>query len=172
MKKKIIFIFSIFLFSIFCISLAPKETKKCLNTEKKEVCLNTEEIIERITEIDKVKEKLEKIGKYHKNILDQIEEEIQKTMEKFKDQDSVELKVELENLQKRGEAYQRIAFDDLNQKQKALMDPLYKKMENAINRVLEKDKSIIRVIDCSPGKCVLVNRGPDITKNVKKELGI
>ncbi|HZD83994.1 MAG TPA: OmpH family outer membrane protein [Candidatus Angelobacter sp.] len=170
MKKKIIFIFSLFLFSLFCISLARKETKKCLNTE--EVCLNTEEIIERITEIDKVKEKLEKIGKYHKNILDQIEEEIQKTMEKFKDQDSVELKVELENLQKRGEVYQRIAFDDLNQKQKALMDPLYKKMENAINRVMEKDKSIIRVIDCSPGKCVLVNRGSDITKNVKKELGI
>lgn len=166
MKKKIIF--SIFLFSLFCIYLAP--TKKY--TEKS-VCLNPEEIIERIPEIDKVKEKLEKIGKFHKNILDQIEEEIQKTIEKFKkDQDSVELKVELENLQKRVEAYQRIAFDDLNKKQKALMEPLYKKMENAINRVLEKDKSIIRVIDCSPVKCVLVNRGPDITKNVKKELGI
>ena len=173
MKKKIILIFSIFLFSLFCIYLAPKETKKCLNRENKEVCLNSEEIIERITEIDKVKEKLEKIGNFHKNILDQIEEEIQKTMEKFaEDQDSVELKVELENLQKRGEVYQIIAFDDLNQKQKALMEPLYKKMENAINRVMEKDKSIIRVLDCSPGKCVLGNRGPDITKNVKKELGI
>src|SRR6266550_4097505 len=153
MKKKIILIFFIFLFSLFFIYLAPKETKKCLNTENKEVCLNTEEILERITEIDKVKEKLVKIGKYHQNILDQIEEEIQKTMEKFvEDPDSVELKVELENLQKRGEAY--------------------KKMENAINRVMEKDKSIIRVLDCSTGKCVLVNRGPNITKNVKKELGI
>ncbi len=115
---------------------------------------------------------LDRINKIHENILDKLAKEFHKKADKFQKSKNPVLKKELEILQARAHAYQKTASDDLTKNQNKLLNPIYKKIENAIHKVIDKDKNIIRVDDCSPGKGVLVNKGEDITEEVKKELGL
>ncbi|WP_185862086.1 OmpH family outer membrane protein [Blattabacterium cuenoti] len=167
MKKNTIFYFLLFFFlfgySFFSFS------KECY---QKIVCLNSMVLIEKMPEFSIAQKELDKISKMHENILDKLAKEFHKKAEKFKKNKNPILKKELEILQARAHAYQKIAADDLTNQQNKLLNPIYKKIENAINKVINKDKNIIRVDDCSPGKGVIVNKGGDITEEVKKELGI
>jgi Outer membrane protein len=167
MKKNTIFYFLLFffLFSGYLYS----ENKECHN---KIVCLNSMALIEKMPEFSTAQKELDKISKIHENILDKLAKEFHKKAEKFQRNRNPILKKELEILQARAHAYQKTAADDFTKKQNKLLNPIYKKIENAIHKVMDKDKNIIRVDDCSPGKGVLVNRGEDITEKVKKELGV
>ncbi|WP_185872165.1 OmpH family outer membrane protein [Blattabacterium cuenoti] len=166
MKKNTIFYFLLF-FLLFGYSFS--FSKDC---KQKIVCLNSIVLIEKMKEFSNAQKELTKISKMHENILDKLAKEFHKKVEKFKKNKNPILKKELEILQARAHAYQKKASDDLNKKQNKLLNPIYKKIENAIYKVIEKDKNIIRVDDCSPGKGVLINKGTDITEEVKKELGI
>ncbi|WP_185870447.1 OmpH family outer membrane protein [Blattabacterium cuenoti] len=168
MKKNTIFyclLFFIF-FGVFCIKGYSKECSQ------KIVCLNSTIIIEKMPEFSIAQKELEKLTKNHENALEKLAKEFHKKAEKFQKNKNPILKKELEILQARAHAYQKTAADDLSKKQNKLFNPLYKKIENAINRVMERNKTIIRVDDCSPGKGVLVNKGIDLTEEVRKELGI
>ncbi|ACY40122.1 cationic outer membrane protein OmpH [Blattabacterium sp. (Blattella germanica) str. Bge] len=168
MGKNTIFYFLLF-FLLFGYSYSYSHTKVC---QQRIVCLNSMVIIEKMPEFSSAQKELDRISKMHENILDKLAKEFHKKAEKFQKNKNPILKKELEILQARAHAYQKTAADDLTKKQNKLLNPIYKKIENAIHKVIEKDKSIIRVDDCSPGKGVLVNKGKDITEEVKKELGI
>ncbi|WP_185859248.1 OmpH family outer membrane protein [Blattabacterium cuenoti] len=167
MKKNTIFYFLLFFF-LFGYSYS-SSFKEC---QQKIVCLNSMIIIEKMPEFSNAQRELDRISKMHENILDKLSKEFHKKAEKFQKNKNPILKKELEILQARAHAYQKTASDDLTKKQNKLLNPIYKKIENAIYKVIEKDKNIVRVDDCSPGKGVLVNKGKDITEEVKKELGI
>ena len=164
MKKNAIFCFLLFLFGFFY-----SFSKEC---QQKIVCLNSMTIVENMPEFYNAQKELEKISKIHENILDKLSKEFHKKAEKFQKNKNPILKKELEVLQSKAQEYQKIAEDDLTKKQNGLLNPIYKKIENAIYKVIEKDKSIVRVDDCSPGKGILFNKGKDITEEVKKELGL
>ncbi|WP_185857264.1 OmpH family outer membrane protein [Blattabacterium cuenoti] len=168
MKKNIILYFLLFLF-LFGYHSYSKDHKECHN---KIVCLNSTALIEKMPEFSTAQKELDRISKIHENILDKLAKEFHKKAEKFQKNKNPILKKELEILQSRAHAYQKTASDDLTKKQNKLLNPIYKKIENAIHKVIDKDKNIIRVDDCSPGKGVLVNKGEDITEAVKRELGI
>ncbi|WP_185858467.1 OmpH family outer membrane protein [Blattabacterium cuenoti] len=167
MKKNTIFYFLLFFFlfgySFYSFS---KENNQRI------VCLNSMIIIEKMPDFYTAQKELSKISKMHENILDKLAKEFHRKAEKFQRNKNPILKKELETLQARAHAYQKIASDDLAKNQNKLLNPIYKKIENAIIKVIEKDKNIIRVDDCSPGKGVLFNKGGDITEEVKKELGL
>ncbi|AGW85869.1 Outer Membrane Protein [Blattabacterium sp. (Nauphoeta cinerea)] len=171
MKKNTIFYFLLFIFlSVYYSSSKDyKDYKEC---NKKIVCLNSMFLIEKMPEFSTVQKELDRISKIHENILDKLAKEFHRKAEKFQKNKNPILKKELEILQARAHAYQKTAADDLTKKQNQLLNPIYKKIENAIHKVIDQDKDIIRVDDCSPGKGVLVNKGEDITEAVKKELGL
>ncbi|WP_185868972.1 OmpH family outer membrane protein [Blattabacterium cuenoti] len=168
MKKNTILYFLLFFFLLGSSYSFPR-VKEC---PQKIVCLNSIVLIEKMTEFSTAQKELDKISKMHENVLNKLAKEFHKKAEKFKKNKNPILKKELEILQARAHAYQKTASDDLTKKQNKLLNPIYKKIENAIYKVIEKDKNIIRVDDCSPGKGVLVNKGKDITEEVKRELGI
>ncbi|WP_185859833.1 OmpH family outer membrane protein [Blattabacterium cuenoti] len=172
MKKNTIFYCLLFflLFGIFGIGKGTSlHSKEC---NQKIVCLNSLILVEKMPEFSIAQKELEKLSKNHENTLEKLAKEFHKKAERFQKNKNPILKRELEILQARAHAYQKNAADDLAKKQNKLLNPIYKKIENAINRVMDKDQTIIRVDDCSPGKGVLVNKGVDITEEVKKELGI
>ncbi|WP_185869552.1 OmpH family outer membrane protein [Blattabacterium cuenoti] len=164
MKKNTILYFLLFL--LFSISSYSKE---CF---QKIVCLNSMALIEKMPEFSIVQKELNRMSKIHENNLEKLAKEFHKKAEKYQKNKNTMLKKELELLQIKAHAYQKTASDDLIKKQNKLLNPIYKKIENAINKVLDKDKKIMRVDDCSLGKGVLVNKGEDITEKVKKELGL
>ncbi|WP_185871590.1 OmpH family outer membrane protein [Blattabacterium cuenoti] len=166
MKKNTIFYFLLFL---FLFGFHYSYSNEC---HKKIVCMNSMALIEKMPEFSTAQKELDKISKIHENTLDKLAREFHKKAEKFQKNKNPILKKELEILQAKARAYQKTASDDLTKKQNKLLNPIYKKIENAIHKVIEKDKNIIRVDDCSPGKCVIINKGEDITEAVKKELGL
>ncbi len=166
MKKNTIFYFLLFLFLFGYHFLSSKE---CNN---KIVCLNSMALIEKMPEFSTAQKELNRISKIHENILDKLAKEFHLKVEKFQKNRNPILKKELVILQARAHAYQKTATDDLTKKQNKLLNPIYKKIEKAIHNVIDKDKNIMRVDDCSPGKGVLVNKGEDITEDVKRELGL
>ncbi|AFJ90964.1 OmpH family outer membrane protein [Blattabacterium sp. (Blaberus giganteus)] len=167
MKKNTIFYFLLFLFLFFGYSYS--KNKECRD---KIVCINSMALIEKMPEFSTAQKELDRISRVHENILDKLAKEFHKKAEKFQKNKNPILKKELEILQARAHAYQKAAADDLTKNQNKLLNPIYKKIEKAIHKVIDKDKDIIRVDDCSPGKGVLVNKGEDITEEVKKELGV
>ncbi|WP_185850937.1 OmpH family outer membrane protein [Blattabacterium cuenoti] len=167
-KNRVIYCLLFFLFVI----LGNITFSKAKNCNQKIVCLNSLILIEKMPEFSNAQKELEKLSKNHEETLEKLAKEFHKKSEKFQKNKNLILKKELEILQAKAKAYQKKAEDDLSKKQNNLLNPIYKKIENAINKVLEKDQTITRVDDCSPGKGVLVNRGIDITEEVKKELGI
>ncbi|WP_185865957.1 OmpH family outer membrane protein [Blattabacterium cuenoti] len=166
MEKNTVFYFLLF---FFLFGYSYSYSKEC---QQKIVCLNSMFIIEKMPEFSTAQRELDRISKMHENILDKLAKEFHKKAEKFQKNRNPILKKELEILQARAHAYQKTASDDLTKKQNKLLNPIYRRIENAIHKVIEKDKNIIRVDDCSPGKGVLFNKGKDITEEVKKELGI
>ncbi|WP_341654007.1 OmpH family outer membrane protein [Blattabacterium cuenoti] len=166
MKKNTIFYFILFLFLFGYHFLYSKE---CHN---KIVCLNSMALIEKMSEFSTAQKELNRISKIHENILDKLAKEFHLKVEKFQKNRNPILKKELVILQARAHAYQKTAADDLTKMQNKLLNPIYKKIDKAIHKVIDKDKNIMRVDDCSPGKGVLVNKGEDITEAVKRELGL
>ncbi|WP_185855999.1 OmpH family outer membrane protein [Blattabacterium cuenoti] len=168
MKKNTIF-YCLLFFLLFGIKGFSKSKVEC---SQKIVCLNSLILVEKMPGFSIAQKELEKLTKNHENTLEKLAKEFHKKADKFQRNRSPILQRELEVLQARAHAYQKTASDDLAKKQQKLLNPLYKKIENAIYKVMEKNKTIIRVDDCSPGKGVLVNKGIDITEEVRKELGI
>ncbi|WP_238783788.1 OmpH family outer membrane protein [Blattabacterium cuenoti] len=136
------------------------------------VCLNSTILVEKMPEFSTAKKELEKLTKSHENTLEKLVKEFHNKSKRFQRNRNPVLKRELEVFQARVHAYQKKAAEDLAKRQEQLLNPLSKKIDNAIHKVMDRNKNILRVDDCSPGKGVLVNKGIDITEEVKKELGI
>ncbi|AER40808.1 MAG: OmpH family outer membrane protein [Flavobacteriales bacterium] len=147
-------------------------SEECDKKECNIVCLNSSILLENMPEFSIAQKELERLSKNHENILEQLIKEFHKKAEKFQKNKNPILKKELDVLKYKADAYQKTATDDLVKKKNKLFNPIYKKIEKAINKVMDKNKTIVRVDDCSPGKGILVNKGMDITEEVKKELGI
>ncbi|MEL1243752.1 OmpH family outer membrane protein [Flavobacterium sp. DGU11] len=77
---------------------------------------------------------------------------------------------EVQDMQKRIQEYQQSASKELQQKQEDTYKPIIEKAKAAIQKVA-KAKGYQYVLDSSSGGGVLVSDGPDLTVDVKKELG-
>jgi len=77
---------------------------------------------------------------------------------------------ELQDMQKRIQDYQENASKELQTKQEAIVKPILEKAKAAIQKVA-KAKGYQYVLDSTIGAGVLVADGPDLSADVKKELG-
>lgn len=141
------------------------------------VCINTSDIIQKMPEFNVAQKKLKRFAEIYDIEFNKILKNFQKKSQQYEKEASYKKPVEnkkrgeeLMLLKKRAEEYQKKISESLEKKQNELLIPIYKKLENAIIIVVNKDRNVIRVDDCSPGKGVLINRGPDITNDVLKEL--
>ncbi|XCI75029.1 MAG: OmpH family outer membrane protein [Flavobacteriales bacterium] len=146
---------------------------------QKIVCINSAEVIQKMSEFITAEKQLKTFTEIHDAEFQKIVNQFQKKSQQYekeapskKADENKKRSKELLVLRKRAEEYQKTATEDLTKKQNELLNPIYKKVEDTIIKVIDKDKSITRVDDCSPGKGILINKGPDITEDVKKELGI
>jgi outer membrane protein len=78
---------------------------------------------------------------------------------------------ELQDMQKRIQDYQDNATKELQGKQEAIYKPILEKAKAAIQKVA-KAKGYQYVLDATVGGGVLVADGPDLSADVKKELGV
>lgn len=146
---------------------------------QKIVCVNSTNIIQRMPEFAAAEKLLKSLTETHGAEFQKIVNQFQKKSQQYEQEapskkpaENKKRSEELLTLRKRVEEYQKTADEDLTKKQNELLTPVYKKIENAIIKVADKDKTITRVDDCSPGKGVLINKGQDITADVFKELNI
>lgn len=146
---------------------------------QKIACFKSNEIIQNLPEFIKAEKKLKNISIQYDRKFNKIIENFQKKAEKYQKEanlksvkENKKRTLELIQIKKQAEQYQIKATQEINNKQNNILNPIYKKIENAILQVINKDKSIKRVDDCSPGKGVIINRGLDITNDVLKILGI
>jgi outer membrane protein len=152
--------------------------KKQILTQKI-VCFKTDEVIKNSPEFIKAEKILQNLSDQSIDKFKKIIDTFQKKADQY--QKEAHLKSTKENkkrtnelikLKQEIEQYQYKSSINITKKQAQLLNPLYKKIENAILQIINKDRSIKRVDDCSIGKGVIVNRGTDITNNVMKILGI
>lgn len=172
MKKRTIFFILYFLTGTISIISATSIPQKI-------VCVNSSEIIQKMPEFIIAKKQLKSITEKHDFEFQKILNQFQKKSHQYeqeapfkKSSENKKRSEELFNLRKKAEEYQKLAAENLTKKQDDFLNPIYKKIENAIVKVANQDTSITRVDDCSPGKGILINKGYDITFDVLKELGI
>lgn len=141
------------------------------------VCINTSDIIQKMPEFNIAQKKLKRFAEIYDVEFHKILKSFQKKSQQYEKEASYKKPFENKKrgeelilLKKRAEEYQKKISDNLEKKQNELLIPIYKKLENAIIIVVNQDSHVIRVDDCSPGKGILINRGPDITNEVLKVL--
>lgn len=167
-------IFSFFLCSMFLgLSAETYENSETM------VCVNTSEIIKKMPEFIDAQKKLKIFTEMHDLEFNKILNSFQKKSQQYEEEashknanENKKRAEELLILRKKVEEYQRNISDEFEKKQNDLILPIYKKLENAIKKVVDNNKFILRVDDCSPGKGVILNRGIDITNDVTRELNL
>lgn len=172
-------ILSCFLFSIFLGLSAEENENESSETSETMVCVNTSEIIKRMPEFIDAQKKLKQFSDKHDLELNKILSSFQKKSQQYEEEasnknanENKKRAEELLIIRKKVEDYQKNISDELEKKQNDLIIPIYKKLENAIKIIVDNNRFILRVDDCSPGKGVIFNKGIDITDDVSRELNV
>jgi outer membrane protein len=142
--------------------------------------VNTEEIFAGLPDVDSVRVKLEAYAKDLQGVLEEMSAELEKKqadIEANKDKWSAAVKEskqnELADLYRRWQAQQQGAQTRYSQEQQKLIEPIQKKIKNAVDKVA-KAGNFTYVFNLADGNPVYVSetQATDITPLVKKELGI
>jgi outer membrane protein len=142
--------------------------------------INFAEVWSLMPELDSVKVQLERTEKDLLAILNEMSTELQKKYDEFEaNQDKWSSVVkeskqgEILEMQKRAKTQQDNAQTRLQQEQQKLLEPVNKKLKDAVDKVA-KANNFTYIFDISSGNPVYVNetQSTDIGALVKKELGI
>ena len=154
--------------------------------------VNSQEILEALPAYKEAESKIQKENERHKSEIERQQKEIQEIYAKAQKQiDAVKDKSEAEQrkvmqslapvqqeLQKKEQAlqqYQQKAVQSVSKMQSELLEPIYKKVKNAIDVVGGKENIgyIFDLAVAAPsGSLVYFGGGKDVTPLVKKELGL
>jgi outer membrane protein len=148
------------------------------NAQTKVAHINSGELMQIMPEMKDIQEKVEKRQQQYQTQLLNMQQDIQKkSMELQKDTTSplpvLEIKQkELEDLYSRFQQLQGTAQDDLAALQQELLEPLMKKLKDAIEAVA-KEKGYDYVMDSTDGGGLIYgNPSHDLMGDVKKKLGL
>lgn len=136
--------------------------------------VDTNEIMSKMPAMVEAQNQLEKISKQYDTEFRQMVDEYQAKLQKYdREAGEVSDKVnedrakEVQDMEKRIQDYRQTAQKDLQQKEQDLMKPLMDRAKAAIEKV-GKAKGYQYIVDASG---LLLAEGPDLTGDVKKELG-
>ncbi|MFP9118795.1 OmpH family outer membrane protein [Flavobacterium sp. RNTU_13] len=139
--------------------------------------INVSELMDASPDMKAAKAQLEKLSAGYETQYKTMVEEFRKKASQYEKEattvtDAVNetRSKELQDMQKRIQDYQENASKELQTKQEAIVKPILEKAKAAIQKVA-KAKGYQYVLDSTIGAGVLVADGPDLSADVKKELG-
>lgn len=141
--------------------------------------INSQELLVAMPETDSAQKQLEKIAMEHDLALEEMSVEFNKKMEDYNakynemsDLVKASKEAELQDLQKRVQAFQQTAEQDLQNQRMKLFQPIQEKAVKAVNDV-SKEKGFTYVFDTATGVVVYMgDDAVDILPLVKAKLGI
>jgi outer membrane protein len=150
-----------------------------VNAQSKIGHINSQELLAAMPETDSAQKKLEKVAMEHDLALEEMTVEFNRKLDEFNtnyesmsDLVRASKEAELQDLQKRVQAFQQTAEQDLQRKRMELFQPIQEKALNAVNEVA-KDNGFTYVIDAGTGVLVYMgDEAQDILPLVKAKLGL
>lgn len=163
------------LFAISTLLLAANATQA-----QKIAHINVDELLGLMPETQAAEQEMQKYAQQLEKDLEEMQAEAQGKYENLLNNQNnwTQLRItkeqeELEGMAQKIQSYQVQAQQDLQNKQRELMEPIIEKAQNAVNDVA-RDKGYTYVLDSSQSKGVVifVEKGEDILPLVKAKLGI
>lgn len=137
--------------------------------------INFEEIVSQMPETIKLQADLEKLGQTYGEEITNAQKALKAKIDKYTAEEISQTAAQNEARIKEVQAdqgkiqqLQQVAQQELQQKEKAALDPIIKKAQDAIKAVA-KQKGVTYVID---SKALIVSEGEDLAPAVKANLGI
>lgn len=132
------------------------------------------EVVTKMPAMIEAQKQLENLSKTYEGEITTMITEYRSTLEKYEreaeqktDKENEDRGKELQDMEKRIQEYRQTAQKEIGQKEQDLMNPLIEKARAAIAKV-GKAKGFQYVLDSST---LLLADGPDLTADVKKDLG-
>ncbi|MFY8189019.1 MAG: OmpH family outer membrane protein [Flavobacterium sp.] len=132
------------------------------------------EVVTKMPAMIEAQKQLENLSKTYEGEITTMITEYRSTLEKYEreaeqktDKENEDRGKELQEMEKRIQEYRQTAQKEIGQKEQDLMNPLIEKARAAIAKV-GKAKGFQYVLDSST---LLLADGPDLTADVKKDLG-
>lgn len=144
------------------------------SAQAKTAHVDVREIMSKMPQMVEAQKQLETLGKTYDTEFDSMVAEYRSKLEKYEaeaqDKSAKENEaraIELQDMEKRIQDYRQTAQKELEKKREDLLSPIMEKAKLAIEKV-GKAKGYQYVFD---GSTLLLSDGPDLTADVKKELG-
>jgi outer membrane protein len=154
-------------------------TSYSIHAQAKTAHVDVNEIISKMPAMLDAQKQLEKLQETYRNELNTMVNEFQAKVKKYQAEsekpDMTEAifqtrKAEVDDMQKRIKDYEDNAQKDLLKKESDLVNPLQEKIKASITKV-GKEKGFQYILNSSQISLVLLADGPDLTADVKKDLG-
>ena len=150
-----------------------------VNAQNKIGHINSQELLAAMPETDSAQKQLEKVAMDHDLALEEMSVEFNKKLEDLNsnydtmsDLVKASKEAELQDLQKRIQAFQQTAEQDLQRKRMELFQPIQEKAVSAVNEVA-KEQGFTYVLDAGTGVVVYMgDDAQDILPLVKTKLGL
>ncbi len=145
-----------------------------INAQAKTAHVNVSEIMSKLPAMLDAQKQLEKLSATYDADYKKMAEEFQTKLKKYDTESATvteavnaERQKEVQDMQKRIQDFGQNAQKELQQKQEDITKPIYEKVRVSIQKV-GKAKGFQYVLD---GATLLLAEGPDLTADVKKDLG-
>jgi outer membrane protein len=145
-----------------------------MNAQAKTAHVNVSEIMTKMPAMLDAQKQLEKLSATYDADYKKMAEEFQAKLKKYDteaatvtDAINAERQKEVQDMQKRIQDFGQTAQKELQTKQEEITKPIYEKVRLSIQKV-GKDKGFQYILD---GASLLYAAGPDLTADVKKDLG-
>lgn len=141
---------------------------------------NAQEVLSQMPEIAKAQTDIETMRKQYEDEIKRMEEEVQKKFAAYQEEQAnlpkniqERRQKELQDLSERGMQYQRDAENELNQSWMQMLEPIYKKLNDAVKAVGDEG-GYTYIFDLSTTQLAYVSetQATDVTAAVKGKLGI
>lgn len=140
--------------------------------------INSSDILKLMPEVKAAQGELEKFSKELQNQSDLLVGEYQKKTEEYQSLPTTtsdvlkkDKETEIGQLEQRIKKFQEDAQGEVSKKQAELLEPIMKKLQDAIKEVA-KEKTYDYILDTSNGSVIFQNEAFDIAPIVKKKLNI
>jgi len=145
-----------------------------INAQAKTAHVDVNEIMTKLPAMLDAQKQLEKLSTTYQADFSKMQEEFQAKLKKYDAEAATvteavnaDRQKEVQDLQKRIQEFGQNAQKELQQKQEDITKPIYEKVRTSIQKV-GKAKGFQYVLD---GATLLLADGPDLTADVKKDLG-
>jgi outer membrane protein len=145
-----------------------------IHAQAKTAHVNVSEIMSKLPAMLDAQKQLEKLSATYDADYKKMAEEFQTKLKKYDTESATvteainaERQKEVQDMQKRIQDFGQNAQKELQQKQEDITKPIYEKVRTSIQKV-GKAKGFQYVLD---GATLLLAEGPDLTADVKKDLG-